>query len=267
MINWTNKVVVISGAGSGIGRALALELGHKGAHLALNDYDANSLDASIQLLPSSCRVYKAVFDVSNEKAMQQFALNVVDHFNYVDVLINNAGVAQEALYADQISTKDFEWLLNINMWGTFYGCRAFLPHLKKRPESYIANISSIFGMVGIPGVSSYSVSKFAVRGFSESLLLEQRIQKSGVHVCCVHPGGINTNIAQSARGANAQKMAAFQKNLKMPPKKAAQKILQGIAQKKATLLVGADAYLIYYSNKFAKPLLRWAIMRQYLKMQ
>ncbi len=266
-MNWNKKIVVISGAGSGIGRALALELGNKGAFLALNDYHAANLEASIKLLPDSCQVFKAVFDVSDENAMQQFAQDVNAYFGRIDVLINNAGVAQEALFTEQINTKDFEWLLNINMWGTFYGCRAFLPYLKQQDNSCIANISSIFGMVGIPGVSSYSVSKFAVRGFSESLLLEQRIKKTGVHVCCVHPGGINTNIAQAARGASPKKMAAFQRNLKMPPSKAAQKILKGIEKKKVTLLVGTDAHIIYFLNKYAKKWLHRGIVRQFWKMK
>lgn len=263
----SNKVVVITGAGSGIGRALALELHKKDVRLALNDFNGVMLEQTKNLLAQKNRVFTAVFNVADEQAMLQFAKDVHATFGQVDILINNAGVAQEALMADTISTSDYQWLLGINMWGTIFGCRAFLPYLRQQQEASIVNISSIFGIIGVPGLSSYNVSKFAVRGFSEALLLEERSQKTGVHVCCVHPGGVSTNIAKAARGADPQKMESFEKSLKMPPSKAARLIIRGFQKKKSRVLVGADAYLLFYLEKYARKLLHWGILRRYEKLK
>lgn len=267
MKEFKNKTVVITGAGSGIGRALALDFAQRGANVALNDFKEATLSETIDLLGDKVSVFSAVFDVSDEKAMKQFALDVVAKFGRVDVVINNAGVAQESLLVNEIKDEDFEWLLGINMWGTIYGSRAFLPYLRLQKESSLVNISSVFGLIGIPGVSSYSVSKFAVRGLSESILLEERINKTGVAVSCVHPGGIKTNIAKSARGADHAKLAEFEKALRTSPTKAAAIIIKGIQRKKSKILVGPDAYLIYYTDKFAKGLLQRGIMSFYKKTQ
>lgn len=261
------KVVVITGAGSGIGRALAQNFAKRGAKLALNDFKEDILQETIALLSPSVPVFYRVFDVSEEEQMQQFSKDVYKQYNQIDIVINNAGVAQESLLVNEISTKDFEWLLGINMWGTIYGSRAFLPYLRQQKEASLVNISSVFGLVGIPGVSSYSVSKFAVRGFSESILLEEEVNKTGVAVSCVHPGGIKTNIAKSARGADNDKLAEFEKALTTPPEKAAKVIIRGIQKKKSRILIGADAYLIYYLNKFGRRLLQKGIIYNYNKMK
>ena len=266
MKNFKNKVVVITGAGSGIGRALAQDFAKRGAKLALNDFNEATLKETVASLGKEVQVFSSVFDVAQEEAMNQFAKETLEHFSRVDVMINNAGVAQENLFVHELSTEDFEWLLGVNMWGTIYGSRAFLPHLRKQKASSLVNISSVFGLAGIPGVSSYSVSKFAVRGFSESVLLEERINKTGVAVSCVHPGGIKTNIAKSARGAGAGKLDEFEKALKTAPSVAAEVIINGIKKKKAIILIGADAYLIYYLNKYAKGLLQRGIMASFKKM-
>lgn len=262
-----DKVVVITGAGSGIGRALAQDFAKRGAKLALNDFKEDTLLETIASLAPSTPVFYAVFDVSDEKKMQAFAKDVDQKYNQVDIVINNAGVAQEGLMSSDISTEDYEWLLGINMWGTIYGCKAFLPYLRQQKESSLVNVSSVFGLVGIPGVSSYSVSKFAVRGFSESVLLEEQIQKTGVAVSCVHPGGIKTNIAKSAKGAGDGKLAEFEKALKTPPKAAAKVIIKGIQKKKSRILIGPDAYFIYYLNKFGRGLLQKGIIYSYKKMK
>lgn len=262
-----DKVVVITGAGSGIGRALAQDFAKRGAKLALNDFKEDTLLETMASLPSSTPVFHAVFDVSKEEEMERFAKDVYQAYNQVDIVINNAGVAQENLMVNNISTEDYEWLLGINMWGTIYGSKAFLPYLRQQKESSLVNISSVFGLVGIPGVSSYSVSKFAVRGFSESVLLEEQINKTGVTVSCVHPGGIKTNIAKSAKGADNEKLAEFEKALKTPPKTAAKVIIKGIQKKKSRILIGVDAYLIYYLNKFGRGLLQKGIIYNYHKMK
>lgn len=268
MKNFENKVVVITGAGSGIGRALALDFAQRGAILALNDFKENTLNETVELLKiDKKRVLASVFDVSNEADMNQFAQDIIKQFGRVDVMINNAGVAQESRLLNEIEMPDFEWLLGINMWGTVYGSRAFLPLLRQQKESSLVNISSVFGLAGIPGVSSYSLSKFAVRGLTESIMLEERINQTGVAVSCVHPGGIQTNIAKSAKGADPIKMAKFEAALRTKPTTAATVIIKGIQKKKNRILIGADAYLIYYLNKFARPLLLRGIMHHYNKMK
>jgi NAD(P)-dependent dehydrogenase (short-subunit alcohol dehydrogenase family) len=267
MKSFKDKVIIITGAGSGIGRALAIEFAGKGAKLALNDFRESLLRDTLNLLSNEVQVFSSVFDVSDEVRMNRFAEDVASFYGRADIMINNAGVAQESLYMDEIETKDYEWLIGVNMWGTIYGSRAFLPYLRKQKESGLVNISSVFGLVGIPGVSSYSVSKFAVRGFSESVMLEERINKTGVTVTCVHPGGIKTNIARSAKGADSEKMEEFEKALKKSPESAALAIIKGIRKKKTKILVGADAYLIYYLNKYAKGILERGVIKNYLKMK
>jgi len=265
MRSFKNKVVVITGAGSGIGKALARTFADQGALLALNDYNQVTLEETIEELKNSTRVFSKVFDVSKEEEMNAFAKDVIQHYGRVDVVVNNAGVAQEGTLVSNLSTKDFEWLLDINMWGMIHGSRAFLPYLRQQKTASLVNISSIFGMIGVPGMSSYSVSKFAVRAFSEALYLEERIHKTGVVVSSVHPGGINTNIAKSARGNGQSQVDAMEKALVMPPKKAARIIVKGIQRKKSRILVGLDAYLIYYLDKYARGLLNYGIMYNYKK--
>jgi butyryl-CoA dehydrogenase len=262
-----DKVVVITGAGSGIGRALAQDFAKRGAKLALNDFKEDTLLETIASLAPSTPVFYSIFDVSSEEKMEAFAKDVHQEYNRVDIVINNAGVAQEGLMASEISTEDYKWLLGINMWGPIYGSKAFLPYLRQQKESSLVNISSVFGLVGIPAVSSYCVSKFAVRGFTESVLLEERINKTGVAVSCVHPGGIKTNIAKSAKGGENGKLAEFDKALRTPPKSAAKVIIKGIQKKKSRILIGPDAYLIYYLNKFGRGLLQNGILYNYNKMK
>jgi len=257
-----NKVAVITGAGSGIGRALAQHLAGAGVQLALNDYKTAGLEATQRALPSSHQVFSSVFDVSKEQEMQAFAKAVYKHYGQVDIMINNAGVAMQEYPFSAITTKDYDRLLNVNLWGTIYGCRAFLPYLRKQKESALVNISSVFGLMGVPHVSSYCVSKYAVRGLSESLYLEEKISQSGVHVSCVHPGGIKTNIARSAIRAeeNPERIKEFEKLLRTSPQKAAKIIVNGIRKKKRKILVGPDAHLINFLSNAGGGLLRWGTM-------
>jgi NAD(P)-dependent dehydrogenase (short-subunit alcohol dehydrogenase family) len=248
MKDFKNKVVVITGAGSGMGRTLAIQFSKLGANLALNDYNDKGLSETLTMLAPNTKVFTKLFDVSNKDAMYQFADDVMQKFNRVDVVINNAGVAIARHRIDEIPYEDYNWILGINFWGVLYGSNAFLPHLRKQKESSLVNFSSIFGLHGIPGQGPYAVSKFAVRGLTESLELEETIHKTGVAVSCVHPGGIKTNIAKAAKGAekDAETIKNFEKTFITTPDKAAQIIINGIKKKKSRILVGIDAHFFHF---------------------
>jgi NAD(P)-dependent dehydrogenase (short-subunit alcohol dehydrogenase family) len=248
MKNFKDKVVVITGAGSGMGRTLAIQLSKMGAHLALNDYNDKGLNETLTMLAPNTKVFTKLFDVSNKDAMYQFADDVIKKFNRVDVVINNAGVAIARHRVDEIPYEDYNWIMGINFWGVLYGSRAFLPHLRKQKESSLVNFSSIFGLHGIPGQAPYAITKFAVRGLNESLELEETIHKTGVTVSSVHPGGIKTNIAQAAKGAeeDMETIKNFEKSFITTPEKAAQTIIKGIQNKKSRILVGPDAHFFHF---------------------
>lgn len=254
MKNLKNKIVVITGAGSGIGRALAIEFAKEGAKLALNDFDEKGLKETLSLL-EKIEVFSEVFDVSNREAFYGFSYKVIDKFKAVDVVINNAGVSLGKQNVMQTSWEDFEWVMNINIWGVINGSKIFLPHLIKQKESTIVNISSVFGLMGIADQTPYCTTKFAVRGFSESLRLE--MQDENVNVISVHPGGIKTNIARNGRGwdhtDNKEKLIArFEKiSLRHTPQKAAKVIVDGIKKKKEKVLIGSEAYVIDYGNRLS----------------
>jgi NAD(P)-dependent dehydrogenase (short-subunit alcohol dehydrogenase family) len=237
-------VAVITGAGSGIGRGLAVELSSAGAELALADVNSAGLEETRKLLgPAKARTYRT--DVSSAPAVETFANQVRQDFGRASILINNAGVALYGTFAE-VSLADMEWLFNINYWGVVYGCKFFMPLLEQEPEAHIVNISSVFGLIGPPGQAAYSSSKFAVRGFSEVLRME--LAATNIHVTCVHPGGIKTPIAQSARiGAHAsaemaaQDLARFHKLTPTTPEEAAKVIVRGILANKPRVLIGPDA--------------------------
>lgn len=247
MKNLQDKVVVISGAGSGIGRALALQMAKEGAKLALNDCNEIALKETISLIENPV-VYSEVLDVADKEKIERFAQNVVEAYDKVDVVINNAGVALAGKDALATAYEEFEWLMNINFWGTVYGTKAFLPFLLKEKEASLVNISSVFGLAGVAGQTSYCASKFAVRGFTESIRMEM-IQKN-VCVSCVHPGGIKTNIAKNSKGWEgiANKAAIIEKTERVSfintPAYAASVIIKGIQQKKEKILIGKDARLL-----------------------
>ncbi|CAG0925928.1 unnamed protein product, partial [Notodromas monacha] len=182
MKDFTNKVVVITGAGSGIGRALAIEFAKRGAHLALNDYSMDQLNATLEKLPSGTKTFTQGFDVSDAHAMDGFAQSILAHYGHVDVVINNAGVALSKYSVENTSLEDFKWLFGINFWGMVYGSKSFLPLLKQRPQAALVNVSSLFGLSGIPYQAAYSASKMAIRGFTESLAMEQESSGSPVVV-------------------------------------------------------------------------------------
>lgn len=252
MKNLRGAVAVVTGAGSGIGRALAQELASYGAQLALADVNAAGLDETRSLLgPAAVRTYTV--DVSDRAAVEAFARKVEQDFGRASLLINNAGVALLGTF-DQLSLEDFEWLFRINFWGVVYGCKFFIPLLKREPEAHIVNVSSVFGLIAPPGQTAYASSKFGVRGFTESLRGE--LLDSKIRITSVHPGGIRTRIAENARASAATQAEdkayareRFDKLARTSPEKAARVIVNGILRNKARILIGADAYRIDFFQR------------------
>ncbi|WIX83833.1 SDR family NAD(P)-dependent oxidoreductase [Amycolatopsis carbonis] len=248
MKEFTDKVAVITGAGSGIGRALALGLGLRGARLALSDVDAEGLESTVEAAKAQgADVRGYSLDVSDRAAVLAHADEVASAFGRVNVVVNNAGVALGATVED-MTFEDYDWLMGINLGGVVNGTKAFLPHLIGSGDGHLVNISSVFGFVGVPTQSAYNAAKFAVRGFTEALREEMLAARHPVAVSCVHPGGIKTNIARHARGGGDgdQEAAAagFEKIALTTPKKAAETIIRGVERRSARILIGPDAYVI-----------------------
>ena len=248
-----NRVAVITGAASGIGKALAEQLAATGCRLAISDVNSKDLEALAKTLRANGHeVHSEKLDVADRQAFYDYAERVHAHYGQVNLVINNAGVALGATVED-MNYDDFEWLMGINFWGVVYGTKAFLPFLKEADEAHIVNISSVFGLVGIPTQSAYNAAKFAVRGFTESLRMELEIEGGRVSCSCVHPGGIKTNIARNARmndvshitGADAEKsIADFEKMFRTTAADAASTIINGVRRNKRRILIGGDAYAI-----------------------
>jgi short-subunit dehydrogenase len=241
-------VAVVTGAASGIGRALAVDLAKGGAQLALADVNSSGLEETRKLLGDAVARTYAV-DVSQASAVEDLANRVQQDFGRAQLLVNNAGVALLGTLAE-VSLEDMEWLVQINLWGVIYGCKFFLPMLQREPDAHIVNVSSIFGLIGPPGQTAYAASKFAVRGFSESLREELRAT-SAIKVTSVHPAGIATPIAHSARAGRSITAAArqeaeeyFKKVAVISPEEASRAIMKGILGNKNRVLIGRDAYRI-----------------------
>lgn len=245
----SSGVAVVTGAGSGIGRALAQHLASAGSALALADIDEAGLQQTVQsLTKTSALITTHVVDVANEESVKAFAADVDARHGRVTLLINNAGVALTGNF-EEISLDDFRWLMNINFWGAVYGVKYFLPPLKREPRSHIVNLSSILGIAAMAGQLPYCASKFAVRGFTESLRHE--LEGTTVGVSCVHPGGIRTPIAHHARLGAAtpaarkeESIARFGRLARTLPEAAAARILQGVERREPRILIGRDAYQI-----------------------
>jgi NAD(P)-dependent dehydrogenase (short-subunit alcohol dehydrogenase family) len=249
-------VAAITGAASGIGRSLAVRLAQEGMALALADCDAAGLEETVRrIYPESegrrstdPLITTHILDVSSERAVEAFASDAAGRHRRVALLINNAGVALHGDF-EELSQQDFDWLMGINFWGTVYGVRHFLPILRREPQAQIVNISSVFGLMAYPGQAAYCASKFAVRGFTEALRHE--LAGTPVRVCCVHPGGVRTQIAEHARlGAKARPELAAEhreKFLRMAttsPEAAAARIVRGILRDEPRIRVGSDALQI-----------------------
>ncbi len=253
MKDFNNKVAAITGAGSGIGQQLAVLLAKQGAHLSLSDINQQGLAKTVELLNSyPVKVTTTTLDVSDRAAMTAWAAATVKDHGKVNLIFNNAGVALGST-VEGSDYADIEWLMGINFWGVVYGTKEFLPHLKASGDGHVINISSLFGLTAQPSQSAYNASKFAVRGFTESLRQELDIQKNGVSATCVHPGGIRTNIALAARmhdsirslGMEPEKAGKqFNKLLRTPPEEAARQILKAVSNNDRRLLIGNDAKAI-----------------------
>lgn len=250
-----NKVVVITGAGSGIGRALALNVAAKGGLLAISDRNEAGLAETVDLAKQAGakEVRADQLDVSDRAAFLAYADAVVEQFGRVNVIINNAGVTMTGDFED-MTLEEFDWIMGINVNGVVTGTHAFLPHLIASGDGHVVNISSLFGLISMPGQSAYNASKYAVRGFTEALREEMLINGHSVGVTCVHPGGVKTGIVRNGRSTAQNDSAAleelFTKRLaRMEPTRAAEIIVGAILANRARQLVGIDAHLIH---QFAK---------------
>lgn len=252
MKNFKNKVAAITGAASGMGRTLALDLAGRGCHLALSDVNAKGLAETAQLATKlGVKVTTAQVNVADRDQMYAWAAQVVKDHGKVNLIFNNAGVALGAT-VESVKPEDFEWIMGINFWGVVWGTQAFLPHLKASGEGHVINTSSLFGLLAVPTQGTYNASKFAVRGLTEALRQELDMEQCGVSATCVHPGGIRTNIAMAARIDPA--MAAlgggdveaarkrFDKLLNTTTaESAARQILRAVERNQRRVLVGPDA--------------------------
>ncbi|ABF12706.1 short-subunit dehydrogenase [Cupriavidus metallidurans] len=264
------KVAVVTGAGSGIGRAVAQALAQRGCHLALADRNQEGL-AETAALPelNSVKVSLHTLDVADRDAVAAFPQTVLAHHDRIDLLVNNAGVALAGSF-EQVSETDFDWVMAINFHGVVRMTRAFLPLLHRSDDARIVNISSLFGLISPPGQSAYSASKFAVRGFSNALRHELADSRVGVTV--VHPGGIATSIARNARvsadipqAQMQERLANSQKMLRMPPPKAADIIVRGIEKRSARVLVGSDAVVMSWLERLF-PVRYWNLLARRAKL-
>lgn len=268
MKNLNGRIAAITGAGSGIGRALAEELSRRGAHLALSDVNEVGLAETVARCEGrGVKVTSQIVDVADRAAVEAWADLVVDEHGAVNLIFNNAGVAVAAT-VESISYEDFEWLMNINFWGVVHGTKAFLPHLKAAGEGHVVNVSSVFGLVSIPSQSAYNAAKFAVRGFTDALRIELEIDPCGVSATTIHPGGIATNIARDARvddsvadvaGSTEEAMVEFDKFLRTPPEKAARQILKAVERNRRRALIGPDAVVFDAVSRLPAGLYQWVL--------
>ena len=265
--------VAVTGAASGIGRALAIELAARGADLALADRDEAGLQsAAAEIATSSTRtgatrkVSLHRLDIGDSEAVTAFAREAIATHPALNIVINNAGVALLGQF-HEIDQAQMEWLFNINFWGAVHATRAFLPHLASQPASHIVNLSSIFGIVAPPGQTAYSAAKFAVRGFSEALRHELQMAKSPIRLSVVHPGGIKTNIVRNSRAGSgvtdnerrAQSIERFDAIAQTSPRDAALRIIKGIEKNEPRILIGGDARFMDILQRF-RPATYWNVM-------
>jgi NAD(P)-dependent dehydrogenase (short-subunit alcohol dehydrogenase family) len=252
------KVCVVTGAGSGIGRALAVELARRGASgIAISDVNEESAQETAALIGSSggVEVHSSALDVSDREAFANYAASVAEHFGVVHQIYNNAGIA-DSEPVDQFDYDRYERVLNINLWGVIYGTKEFLPHLIASGDGHIVNVSSLNGIMAQAGLSAYCASKFGVRGFTESVALDLKEEGHPVRATVIHPGGVKTGIASSALAwakqsgrevtAEQEDRARFynEKLLKMDPPRAAAIIVDGVEANRPRVLVGSDARLM-----------------------
>lgn len=252
MKDFNQKVAAITGAASGIGRALAVALAAKNCHLALSDVDEAGLAETASLCEDHpVKVTQDRVDVADRAAVHAWADDVVATHGKANLIINNAGVAL-SYTVEQMSYEDLDWLMGINFWGVVHGTKAFLPHLKASGEGHIVNMSSVFGLVGIPTQSAYNAAKFAVRGFTDALRIELESERSPVSCTTVHPGGVKTNIVANARlhddgtkpGLGSDPVAMFDRIALTTADQAASAILAAVRHNRRRVVVGLDGKAI-----------------------
>jgi NAD(P)-dependent dehydrogenase (short-subunit alcohol dehydrogenase family) len=263
------RTAVVTGAASGIGRALALSLARRGCRLALADIDEAGLAQTARNATAlGARASCHRLDVADRAAVAAFPAVVAAEHPGVDLLINNAGVALGGDF-EELSEADFEWLIDINFWGVVRMTRAFLPVLRRSEDACIVNLSSVFGLIAPPGQTAYSASKFAVRGFS--LALGHELKGTNVRVLVVHPGGVATAIARNARFARrmpaeeaARRLRQADRHLRLAPETAGEIIVKAVEQGKTRVLVGRDAKMIAALERMA-PVSYWPLMERLVR--
>jgi NADP-dependent 3-hydroxy acid dehydrogenase YdfG len=246
MSTFAGKVAVITGAGSGIGRALAVELAGRGAKLALSDIDTEGLAETVRRCEAlGAQVKSDRLNVAEREAVLIYADAVAAHFGKVNQIYNNAGIAHHG-DVETTAFKDIERIMDVDFYGVVNGTKAFLPHLISSGDGHVVNVSSLFGLIAIPGQSAYNAAKFAVRGFTEALRQEMLVNKRPVKVTCVHPGGIKTAVARNATvndGEDQESFAQlFDRKLAInTPEYAATTILRAVEKGHGRVLIGHDA--------------------------
>ena len=270
MSSFDGRVAAITGAGSGIGRALAIDLAQRHAHLALSDIDEVGLAETVARCEGfGVKVTSQRVDVADRDAVHAWADQVVADHGRVNLIFNNAGVALGATI-ESVDYADFEWLMSINFWGVVHGTKAFLPHLVVAGEGHIVNLSSVFGLISVPSQSAYNAAKFAVRGFTDALRMELEMTHPTISCTTVHPGGIKTNIARNARldesavelaGGREAAREGFEKIAMTSPEKAARQILAAVQQNRRRALIGPDAKVIDLISRLPAGLYQRVLVR------
>ena len=255
--SFNGKVAAITGAGSGMGRALAVLLSRAGCNVAASDVDEAALQETLTLIDPSITASQHLVDVGDRSQVEKFAEEAAAQHGSINLLFNNAGVSVTGT-AEQMPYEDIEWLMNINFWGVVYGCKTFLPYLHKVDEAAIVNTSSIFGTIAVPTQSAYNASKFAVKGYTFSL--RQELSSTHIGVSCVQPGGVKTNIVNSSRFIPVDNESNSKQDLmdefnnrfaRLSSEQAAEIILKGVLKNKARILVGNDARLASWMERIA----------------
>src|SRR5258705_578318 len=262
------SAAAVTGAASGIGRALALELAARGCDLALADRDEASLQTAAAQInrAHSQKVTVHRVDVSEPQQIADFAQAAISAHPGLNIVVNNAGVALLGQF-NEIDQAQMDWLMNINFWGVVHSTRAFLPQLSRQREAHLVNLSSIFGIIAPPGQTAYCAAKFAVRGFSESLRHELATANSPVKLSVVHPGGVATNIARNSRSGTGltdnamrvQMIETFEALAKTPPAAAALRIIKGIEKNQPRILIGNNARFMDLLQRF-RPATYWPVL-------